>query len=528
MSRHWHPFATIVFVSTLAIPPPPTAGEGRAGPTLRQQVEQWRKRNAAGVLRELADFVALPNVASDRANIERNAQHLLGLLRRRGIEARLLEEPGAPPAVFGELRSRGALRTVVFYAHYDGQPVDPAQWAGSPWTPVLRDKSLEQGGREIGFPASGGNVDDEARLYGRSTSDDKAAIVAMLSALDMLRAASLSPSVNLKFYFDGEEESASPHLRPSLERNRDLLKADAWIFCDGPVHQSRRMQVVYGVRGTLGLELTVYGATRSLHSGHYGNWAPNPAALLATLLASMRDADGQVAIAGFYDGVRPLGEAERRAVEAIPNVDPELRRSFGLAHTEAKDAPLAERILLPGLNIRGLLAGHVGAQAANAISTEARASIDFRLIPDQTTDGVKTAVERHLGAQGYHVVRDAPDAATRLAHARIVRVEWEAGYPGVRTPMDLPFSRAVATVVDQAAGGPVVRVPNLGGSLPLYVLQEVLKAPLVIIPIANHDNNQHAANENLRMRNLWDGIGVFAFLFARLGPAWIETDPRAR
>src|SRR5215813_8066642 len=208
-------------------------------------VERWRVSHAAAIVRELADFVALPNLASDRPNIERNAEHLVGLLRGRGIEARLLQEPEAPPAVFAELRSSAAKYTVVFYAHYDGQPVDPSQWTGSPWKPVLRDKPLEQGGREIPFPEDYSQLDEEARLYGRATSDDKAAIVAMLAALDALRAARVSPSVNLKFYFEGEEEVGSPHLRSSLERNRDLLRADAWVFCDGPVHQSRRPQVVY-------------------------------------------------------------------------------------------------------------------------------------------------------------------------------------------------------------------------------------------------------------------------------------------
>jgi acetylornithine deacetylase/succinyl-diaminopimelate desuccinylase-like protein len=234
----------------------------------------------------------------------------------------------------------------------------------------------------------------------------------------------------------------------------------------------------------------------------------------------MRDPNGRVTIAGFYDPVRPLNEAERRAVDAIPNVDVDLRRSLGLAHTEANDAALAERITQPALNIRGLLAGHVGAQAANAISTEARASIDFRLVPDQTPDGIKAAVERHLRAQGFHVVHDAPDPAMRLANARIVRVDWSAGYPGVRTPMDLPFSRAVASVMAEAVGGDIVHMPNLGGSLPLYLLQDVLQVPVVIVPIANHDNNQHAANENLRLRNLWDGIDAFSALFARLDAAW--------
>ena len=497
-----------------------------AGTARHTATQQWRASHATVIVRELADFVALPNVASDKVNIEQNAKQLMAMLKKRRVETRLLQEPGAPPAVYGELKSPGAKQTVVFYAHYDGQPVDPAQWTGSPWKPVLRDKALEQGGREIPFPPEGGAFSDDARLYGRSTSDDKAAIVAMLSALDALRAAGVQPSVNLKFYFEGEEEAGSPHLREFLEHNRALLKADAWIFCDGPVHQSRQMQVVYGVRGMIGVELTVYGATRSLHSGHYGNWAPNPAAALSQLLSGMRDEDGRVLIAGFYDSVKPLTDPEKRAISAAPNIDGDLRKSLGLAATEAANAPLGERIFGPAMNIRGLLSGHVGPQASNAIPTEAGASIDFRLVPDQTTEGVKAAVERHLKAKGYYLVHEPPDAATRLAHARIARVEWQAGYPGIRTSMQLPLAHAVTRVVREAIAGPVVDLPNMGGSLPLYLLQDVLATPFLIVPIANHDNNQHAANENLRLRNLWDGIDIFVALFSRLGPAWGGEEPR--
>src|SRR5260370_14858566 len=214
-------------------------GAAGAAPDLREEVDRYRRSAESAVVRELAELVAIPNVASDLPNIQRNADHLLGMPGARGVEARLLENPGAPPAVYGELRSPGAKRTVVFYAHYDGQPVDPAQWKTPPWTPVLRDKPLDQGGRDIPLPAAGQSVPEEARLYGRSASDDKAPIVAMLSALDALKAARVAPSINLKFYFEGEEEAESTHLRESLERNRDLLKADPCIFCDGPVHQSR-------------------------------------------------------------------------------------------------------------------------------------------------------------------------------------------------------------------------------------------------------------------------------------------------
>lgn len=490
-----------VVVALLAVPAPARA---------------WREANEAAIVRQLADFVSIPNLASEAANVEKNAAWLLSQLQQRGLEVRRLQEPGAPPAVFAELRAPGAGRTVVFYAHFDGQPVDPAQWKSPPWSPVLRDKA----GRDLPMPAKGERVDPESRLYGRSTSDDKAAIVAMLAALDALRSSGAAPSVNLKFYFEGEEEVDSPHLRATLDHHRDLLRADAWIFCDGPMHQSGRPVVVYGARGITSVELTVYGPARPLHDGHYGNWAPNPAMLLASLLASMRDPDGRVLVAGFADGVAPLSAAQRAAVDAAPKIDAELRQSLGLAHTEAGDAPIAERILQPAINLRGISAGKVGAQAANAIPAEARASIDFRLVPDQTGDHVREAVEGHLRGQGYFVVRDPPDVQTRLAHARVVRAEWRPGYAGYRTPMELPFARAVSAVVGGANGGSPVELPNMGGSVPLSTLHEILGAPVVIVPIANPDNNQHAANENLRVGNLWTGIDLFAALFTQLGPSW--------
>jgi acetylornithine deacetylase/succinyl-diaminopimelate desuccinylase-like protein len=198
----------------------------------------------------------------------------------------------------------------------------------------------------------------------------------------------------------------------------------------------------------------------------------------------MRDPEGKVLIAGFSDGARPIGEAERAAIAQIPNVDDDLRKSLGLARTEAGNAPLPERILLPALNVRGLQAGHVGAQAANAIPTEAQASIDLRLVPDQKLESVQQAVERHIAAQGYTIVREEPDASTRLSQARIARVRWGGGYPGVRIPLDAPLSRAVSAVVTEAMGdAPVVHLPILGGSVPLATIRDTLGAPIVILPM---------------------------------------------
>ena len=507
--------------------------------------QAWRRQHEREILREFADLLAIPNLASDTPNIERNADAVEALLARRGFTVRRLplDAPAVPPVLVADLpasphtaataptaappRSRSAAaaagkqnhpdprthpRTLAFYAHYDGQPVDATQWKTAPWTPVVRDAA----GADVDWQHAAA-IDPEWRIYARSAGDDKTPIVAMLAALDALRAAGKAPAVDLRFVFEGEEEAGSPHLAAYLAKYPDVLRADAWVLCDGPVHQSRRMQLSFGARGTVDVELTVYGPIKGLHDGHYGNWVPNPVMRLTHLLDSMRDENGHILIAGFYDDVKPPTAAEEAAVAAMPPIEPELRREFQIGATENDAKPLADLILLPALNVRGIQAGHVGAQASNTIQTEARASIDFRLVPAETPQSIRALVERHIAAQGYTIVRDTPDAATRLAHPKLVKVEWGAGYPAARTPLDLPLSREVAAIMT-AAGHPPVLQPTVGGSIPMYLFQQPHDTPVLLLPIANHDDNQHAANENLRLRNLWDGIDVYAALFAALAP----------
>ena len=513
MSLELSIFTFTVLAATTATPAPAAQ--------VVQEVRPHRTAHEREILGELAGFLRLPNVWNEAkdADVRANAAHLLHVLERRGIASRLLEAPSSPPAVFGELKSPGATRTVVFYAHYDGQPVDPAAWATPPWEPTLRTGPLESGGSPIDWAHASLPLDPEARLYARSASDDKAPIVALLAALDALRASGRAPAVNVKLFFEGGEEAGSPHLGELLRRHAEALRADAWLFLDGPVHQTRRPQIVFGVRGTMGLELTLYGPSRALHSGHYGNWAPNPAALLTHLLAGLRSPDGEILVPGFYDSTRPLSEADRAALAALPSPDADLRRELSLASTEAEGALLAERILRPALNLRGIAAGKVGEQAANAIPTEARASIDFRLVPDETPEEVRRLVEAHLVAKGYHLVHGEPTREERAAHVpRLVRLDWEGGYRAVRTPLDQPFARQVLAVATDAMGPEVLAVPALGGSLPLYHFADVFpEAALVIVPTVNHDNNQHAANENLRLQNLWDAVELFAALLVGLG-----------
>jgi acetylornithine deacetylase/succinyl-diaminopimelate desuccinylase-like protein len=507
--------ALVVGLTAIGAAPP------AADPTrLRDRVRSWRQAHEAPILREFAELLALPNLASDGPNIRRNAEHIVVMLQRRGVAARLLDGRGGPPPVYGELVVPGARRTILIYAHYDGQPVDAKAWASPPWTPVVRDKRVEEGGRAVPLDSLPSPVPGEWLIYARSAGDDKAPIVGVLAALDALKAAGVKPSVNLKLFFEGEEEAGSPHMAEVLDAHRDTLRADLWLLCDGPVHQSRRMQVFFGARGIVGLEVTAFGPSRALHSGHYGNWAPNPAVLLAHLVAGLRDEDGRIRVGGFYDDVREPTAAEREAAAAVPDADEDLRGELALAAAGGVGGRLAAGILTPALNVRGLEAGHVGAGAANAIPTEARASIDFRLVPDQTPERVREEVEAHLRGQGYTILHEAPDLETRRSRPRLVRLEWEGGYLPARTSMDLPISRAVVKVLEDGLGAPVVRVPTLGGSVPMRLFQEKTGTPVIGLPIANHDDNQHAANENLRLQNLWDGIEAYAALLAGLGQAW--------
>ncbi len=484
---------------------------------LRDQVRAYRVAHEKEIVRELADLLALPNVATRLADIERNAGHLTGMLEKRGFKVQKLSAgEGTPPALYGDLKVPGAKRTLMFYAHFDGQPVDQKGWVSDPWKPILRTGPLGEGVKEVDLAAVSGPLNPEWRIFARSASDDKSPIVAVLAALDALRASGRQPTVNIKLFLEGEEEQGSPHLTEILRRHAGLLTADAWVLCDGPVHPTRRMQVYYGARGVTGLDLTVYGPVRPLHSGHYGNWAPNPAVTLAHLVAALRDEEGRILIPGFYDDVRPLNEAEKQAMAVMPPVEEGLAAELGLGRTEGSGARLQDRIMDPALNVRGLRSAEVGDAAANAIPTEAQVSIDFRLVPDQTPQKVKERVEAFLRSKGWHLVEEAPDRETRRAHPRIARLQWSLDYPAARTDMSLPASRAVAKAVEKATGGPAVLVPMLGGSVPMYLFTETLKAPVIGVPMVNHDNNQHGINENLRLQNLWDGIEVYAALMAEM------------
>jgi acetylornithine deacetylase/succinyl-diaminopimelate desuccinylase-like protein len=481
------------------------------------KVRNHTAMNVHSIMNEFISFLSIPNVTNDSDNIRLNAEFIMNAMTRREIRNVRLLYPKTTtvfPAVYGEVLTPGATKTIIFYAHYDGQPVNAAQWKKglSPFTPVLTSESLETNGTIIDFPGPFQSFNPEWRIYARGASDDKAGVMAILNAYEAIVKKGMQPTVNLKFFFEGEEEAGSDHLHEILQQHDSLLKSDLWIICDGPVHQSGLKQVVFGVRGDTHVEVTVYGSKRPLHSGHYGNWAPSPAMMLAKLLASMKDENGYVTVKGFYDDVIPLTAKEKKALELVPPVDEQMQKELGFAKREMKDFNLAGAINLPSLNINGMQSGGIGKTSSNVITTSATAKLDLRLVAGNDWKKQQQKVVSHIQAQGYFITYKEPTDEERSKYPKIAKIELSGGYNAQKTSMDLPIAQKVIAAVQSTTNEQVVLMPTLGGSLPLFVFEKYLNAKTITVPIANHDNNQHAENENIKLKNFWSGIETFAAL----------------
>lgn len=465
-----------------------TAATGHAQ-ELRAQVQAYVKAHEQEIVGELTELLSIPNVASDRKNIRLNADHLKNMLAKRGLTTELLETSGNP-LVYGELRVPGATRTLLFYAHYDGQAVDAAAWhQPDPFKPVVRD----------------------GRLYARSAADDKAPIEMICAALDALSASGLKPTSNIRVILDGEEEASSPSLVPAISKYRDRLSADMMLVLDGPIHVSNRPTIAFGGRGILTGTLTVYGPKVGVHSGNYGNWIPNPALRLAHLLASMKDDHGKVLVPGFYDALHPLTAEEKQLVAAVPDDPERMLRTFGVASPELANRTLQEGFQIPTLNIRGLASAHVGATSRTIIPDKAVAEIDIRLVKETRSADMRAKVNAHIAAQGYHLVDGEPDDATRAKYSHIASMAWEpSATEAFRTsPLD-PRSRELAAALTRVYGQPPVQIRTLGGTVPIAPFIDALGFPAALVPTVNFDNNQHEENENLRLTHLFDGIVTVA------------------
>ena len=480
-------------------------GDAAAG-ALHEQVERASQKNFA----EYLDALRIPNLPARPADIQRNAEFLSRAFERRGLAVRLVTNEAGRPVVLAELAPRPGLPTLLFYIHYDGQPIVLSEWSqADPFKPVVRRRNAAGTWQDVGDDALLARpLDPELRVFARSASDDKAPIMMLLTALDVLSAQLEAPAFNLKVMLDGEEEIGSPSLAATVASARAAFAADALVILDGPVHASARPTVVFGNRGIAQATLTVFGPRGPLHSGHYGNYVPNPALRLATLLASMKDEEGRVLIPGFYDGVR-LTDADRVTLKDVGDDEAALRARLGIARAERVGASYQESLQYPSLNVRGMAAGGVGDVATNTVPSTAVAEIDIRTTPETDGQHLYELVRAHIERAGYHLVDGEPTDAERAKFDKLARFTLGSTQTAMRMPMDSAIGRwanaALRSPTAPRPGEAPVQIRMMGGTVPTDVLIAALPVPFVLVPTVNDDNNQHAANENLRIGHFVTG-----------------------
>lgn len=480
-----------------------------SSPTLREAIEAELPLQQRAILTEYMEILRHVAPSRDLPRVRKSAKLLQRRFAARKVELQALEIDGAAPLLYGTLAGRKRGFTIGVYAHYDVAPIGDDKWTFGAHEPTLVDGRLDKGGRPLAELPPDARIDPDWRVYARGAGDDVVNVAALLPVLDIMRAREQLPDATLKFVLDGEEEMGSPHLAQYRARFADRFDdIDLWLIFDGPAHWSGRPHLVLGARGVVAVDLTVYGAPRPLHSGHYADWAPVPGQQLAELLASMRDADGRVRILGFHDDVAPLDADDRRALAQLAPYDARLRSELGLREISGRSSvSLNERLLSPSLTIRGLKSGDVGQAARTAIPSSATASIEMRLAPGLSPERAVHLLREHVRSERFHLTTGEPTMRDRNEHARFAQLSVVgAAYPGFRARLADPLVRQVRNALAQLSREDVLVQPISGGTLPLAQLLGTKIVPVAVIPTANHDDDQHARDENLRIGNLWYAV----------------------
>ena len=452
------------------------------------------------VITEHRDLASIPNDSNYPEDMDKNAAWIKSAYEKRGFKVELLETETVP-VIYCQYTIDDQLPTVLFYIHYDGQPVDPSKWDQEhPFTPIIRDEN----GKERSYEEKS-SWNDDWRIYARAAADDKAPIITMLYAMDYLSSKSIVPSYNIKIIMDGEEERGSAGLLYSLDHYRSYYDADHLIIMDGPVHPSNEPTLTFGCRGIASITLTVYGPRTPQHSGHYGNYAPNPGFLASNLLASMKDLDGRVLIDGFYEDIN-LTPDVKEILDAVPDNPDMINKLVGIAQPDKVGDNYQESIQFPSLNIRGMSSGWIGRQTRTIVPDRVIIQLGIRLVLE--TDGEKMIklVKNHIQSQGFMVLDREPTEEERLTHPRITTFISRHATNAFRTEIDSQMGSWVSKALTKVHKKDPIRIRTMGGTIPVTPMIKKLDIPAVIVPIVNMDNNQHSPNENIRVGNLRNGI----------------------
>ena len=478
-----------------------------SGKLTSQDFQSKLKAEIRQTIDELRVFNAIPNNSLEHSNIMRNINWLTEQFNKRGFNSAVLETTGEP-LLFAVTPMAENLPTVLLYMHFDGQPVDPTKWdQENPYEVVLKEKKEEKW-VPVSWEVLDKDINYDLRLFGRSVSDDRGPIVMLLNAIDLIKKEGKKIPFNLKVILDSEEERGSKPLPDAVKKYKELLQADFLIINDGPLHPSEKPTLVYGCRGITTVNLTTYGPVKPQHSGHYGNYAPNPGFMLSQLLASMKGTDGKVLIDGYYNGIS-LDDNIKIVLKNVPDDEEAIKNRLAFKTAEKVGGNYQESLQYPSLNIRGLSSGWVGNQARTIVPSEATAAIDMRLVPESDGEILKTLLKKHIEKQGFQVIDHIPNREERLKYDKLVYFESGGVTPSFRTDLNNPYAKWVAQVLTDTFKEDIVKIRIMGGTVPIATFIKELGVPAVIVPMVNADNNQHSPNENLKIKHIAYGIETF-------------------
>jgi len=471
----------------------------------KNDIALWSKNKDQQLFKEFYEFLSLPNDANIPEQLDANIKWCEKSFQRRGFKTQQLKTDRLP-LVLAEKKYKNAKSTVLFYVQVDGQPVDPSKWyQKDPFGPTLKKQNKNGEWNEIPWSSLSGDYDEDWRIFARSASDAKSPINSFLIALDIIKEQKIVPNYNIKVIMDMEEEMGSPNLPKAVKKYRKKLKADRLVILDGPRHPKNQPTLTFGARGIATIQLKVHGPKFPQHSGHYGNYVPNPAIRMSQLIASMKDRDGIVTIKGFYDGIE-ISDKAKEVMAKVPDDEKELQRSIGISEIDKVASNYQESIQYPSLNVRGLQSGWVEKEVRTIIPSYALAEIDVRLVKETNAEKLISLIREHIAKQGYYITIDDPTDKERSEHGRIATFNYKISYSAFRTPIDSDIGRWLTLAIRNGFDKDPIIKRTSGGSVPISPFVNTLNVPAVTVPTVNPDNNQHSPNENVRVGNLIESV----------------------
>jgi acetylornithine deacetylase/succinyl-diaminopimelate desuccinylase-like protein len=464
------------------------------------------------------DMLSIPNDGYDSPNIERNIKWCENTFSDLGFKVeRVIAKSTSPsmpnhPLLIANKFISKDYKTVLIYFHMDGQPVDPKKWnQDDPFIPILSEY-VSDNWVEIDRNKIKEDPDPDWRIFGRSTSDDKGPPMMLVNALETLEKLNKKPKFNIKLIIDFQEEMGSPTVVSAVSLHKEKLKSDFLLIIDGPRHPSNKPTLTFGARGISRITLTSYGPIKPQHSGHFGNYAPNPAMNLSKVLSSMKDYDGRVVIPGFYDGVT-FSDEIKLVMDAVPDDEVQIKKELMISSADKVGKNYQEAIQFPSLNIRGLQSGWVRKEVRTIVPDMAIAEIDVRLVKESNPKRLLNLIKEHIISEGAYVIEDRePSSVERLTQKNIIRFDSKISYLAYRTEINSPIGNWASRALKKAFKEDPIKKRTSGGSIPISPFVTTLNVPALTYPSVNKDNNQHSPNENIRVGNFIDGTLGMVYL----------------